>query len=407
MTKNKGRFGPYGGRYVPEMLIPVLEELSEAYDKAKLDPQFNATLKNLYDTYSGRPTPLTYADNLTRKLGGCKIYLKNEGLNHTGAHKINHCLGQILLAKRIGKTRIIAETGAGQHGLATATVAAKLGLECVIYMGAKDIKRQRPNVFYMEQLGARVISVNDGSQTLKEAVSAAMRDLLANSKNTHYVIGSVLGPNPYPRMIRDFQSIIGKEVKKQLRAVEGKSPDLLIACVGGGSNSLGLFAPFLNDRNVKMVGVEAGGHGSRLGEHAARFLSPKVGVLHGYKSYVLQSSDGQIAPTASISAGLDYPGIGPELAMLRDMDRVEFTYASDAEALNAYKLLAKTEGILVALESAHAVAETIKRAPKMSSDEIIVVNLSGRGDKDLFTLARAVHDQPFKQFLKEEVRYGK
>lgn len=402
MIKNKGQFGPYGGRYVPEMLIPVLEELSEAYDKAKLDPEFKVALKQLHKTYSGRPTPLTFAENLTGELGGAKIYLKNEGLNHTGAHKINHCLGQILLAKRIGKTRIIAETGAGQHGLATATVAAKLGLECVIYMGAKDIKRQRPNVFYMEQLGAKVVTVNDGSQTLKDAVSAAMRDLLANSKNTHYVIGSVLGPDPYPRMIRDFQSVIGKETKMQLKEAEGKMPDLLIACVGGGSNSIGLFTPFLRYKDVKMIGVEAGGHGNKLGSHAARFLDPKVGVLHGYKSYLLQTSDGQIAPTSSISAGLDYPGVGPELAMLRDASRIEFTYATDKEAIDAYKLLAKTEGILVALESAHAVAEVIKRAPDMSSDQIIVVNLSGRGDKDLFTLARAVNDEPFRQFLIEE-----
>lgn len=405
MTKNKGHFGPYGGRYVPEMLIPVLEELSDAYDKAVLDPKFNAVLKQLYKTYSGRPTPLTYAENLTRELGGPKIYLKNEGLNHTGAHKINHCLGQILLAKRMGKTRVIAETGAGQHGLATATVAAKLGLECVVYMGTKDIKRQRPNVFYMEQLGAKVIQVDDGSKTLKDAVSAAIRDLLANSKNTHYVIGSVLGPDPYPRMIRDFQSIIGKEAKKQIMEVEGRLPDLLIACVGGGSNSIGLFTPFLGHQSVKMVGVEAGGHGTSLGSHAARFLDPKVGILHGYKSYLLQTEDGQIAPTASISAGLDYPGVGPELAMLRDASRIEFTYATDSEAINAYRLLAKTEGILVALESAHAVAEVIKRAPAMSSNEVIIVNLSGRGDKDLFTLARAINDKPFNQFLREEANH--
>lgn len=403
MTKDNGHFGPYGGRYVPEMLIPVLEELTKAYSQAGRDPQFKAELNMLYATFSGRPTPLTYAENLTQKLGGAKIYLKNEGLNHTGAHKINHCLGQILLAKRMGKTRVIAETGAGQHGLATATVAAKLGLECVVYMGAKDIKRQRPNVFYMEQLGATVVTVNDGAKTLKDAVSAAMRDLLANAKNTHYVIGSVLGPDPYPRMNRDFQSIIGKEVKRQIKAVEQRLPDLLIACVGGGSNSLGLFMPFVGAEAVRMIGVEAGGHGNQLGSHAARFLKPRVGILHGYKSYLLQSKDGQIAPTASIAAGLDYPGIGPELASLRDSGRVNFTHVSDSEALNAYTLLARAEGILVAIESAHAVAEAIRQAPSMTDKEIIVVNLSGRGDKDLFIVTKALGDEPFRQFLKEEI----
>lgn len=400
--KKTTHFGEYGGRYVPEMLVPALDELKEAYAVAKKDPKFHQELRNLYATFSGRPTPLTFAKNLTEKLGGAKIYLKNEGLNHTGAHKINHCLGQVLLAKRMGKTRIIAETGAGQHGLATATVAAKFGLKCTIYMGEVDVARQRPNVFYMERLGAEVVPVTFGSRTLKDAVNATIKDWIANSADTHYVIGSALGPDPYPTMNRDFQSIIGKEVRKQIVKAEGKFPDMLIACVGGGSNSIGLFHPFLKDTQVRMRGVEAGGRGTALGEHASRFQGGKPGVVEGYRSYFLQTPDGQIAPTHSISAGLDYAGIGPELAYLHDLKRVEFTSATDQEALAAYDLLAKTEGIFPALESAHAVAEAIKQAPKMNKDQVIVVNISGRGDKDLFIVARAFKDQSFLDFLREE-----
>ncbi len=395
-------FGVYGGRYVPEMLIPALEELALAYKKAKRDLAFHKELKNLYSTFSGRPTPLTFAANLTRQLGGARIYLKNEGLNHTGAHKINHCLGQILLAKRMGKTRVIAETGAGQHGLATATVAAKFGLKCTIYMGEIDVARQRPNVFYMERLGAEVVSVKEGSRTLKDAVNAALKDFMTNSTDTHYVIGSALGPDPYPTMNRDFQSVIGKEVRQQIMKAEGKLPDLLIACVGGGSNSLGLFSPFVHDKNVRMIGVEAGGRGAKLGDHASRFRGGSPGVIEGYRSYFLQTEDGQIAPTHSISAGLDYAGVGPELAYFHDLKRIQFSSASDKEALAAYDLLAKTEGIFPALESAHAVAEVIKKAPKMSKSQVIVVNISGRGDKDLFIVTRAFHDESFQQFLKTE-----
>lgn len=402
MKKTK-HFGPYGGRYVPEMLIPALDELKEAYLKYKSDPKFKKDLKDLYLHFSGRPTALTFAKNLTQKLGGAKIYLKNEGLNHTGAHKINHCLGQVLLAKRMGKKRIIAETGAGQHGLATATVAAKFGLKCAVYMGEVDIARQRPNVFYMQRLGAEVVPVSFGSKTLKDAVNAAIKDWISNSKDTHYVIGSALGPDPYPVMNRDFQSIVGKEVKKQILKAEGKLPDMLIACVGGGSNSIGLFYPFIKDTQIEMVGVEAGGKGKKLGEHAARFQGGKPGVIEGFKSYFLQNSDGQVANTHSISAGLDYAGIGPELAYLHDLNRVQFVSASDSEALQAYDLLAKTEGIFPALESAHAVAEAIKRAPQMKKNEIIVVNISGRGDKDLFIVARAFGDVSFQEFLKDEV----
>lgn len=401
MKKTK-HFGPYGGRYVPEMLIPALEELKTAYNTFKNHPEFKKELQELYQHFSGRPTPLTFAKNLTTQLGGAKIYLKNEGLNHTGAHKINHCLGQVLLAKRMGKKRIIAETGAGQHGLATATVAAKFGLKCTVYMGEVDIARQRPNVFYMERLGAQVVPVSFGSRTLKDAVNAAIKDWISHSEDTHYVIGSALGPDPYPVMNRDFQSIIGKEVRKQIKSLEGRLPDVLIACVGGGSNSIGLFHPFLKDTQIKMIGVEAGGTGKKIGQHAARFQGGKPGVIEGFKSYFLQTKDGQVAPTHSISAGLDYAGVGPELAHLHDLDRVQFTSATDAEALAAYDTLAKTEGIFPALESAHAVAEAIKRAPKLSKDTIIVVNVSGRGDKDLFIVAKAFSDDSFSEFLRRE-----
>lgn len=405
MAKTK-HFGPYGGRYVPEMLIPALEKLKRAYREAKKDKVFKKELKELYRNYSGRPTPLTFAGNLTARLGGAKIYLKNEGLNHTGAHKINHCLGQVLLAKKMGKTRIIAETGAGQHGLATATVAAKFGMKCSVYMGEVDIARQRPNVFYMERLGTEVVSVSFGSKTLKDAVNATLKDWIANLDDTHYVIGSVLGPDPYPEMNRDFQSVVGREVMRQLKRVERKGPDVLVACVGGGSNSMGLFYPFLRDKRVRMVGVEAGGKGMKSGEHAARFKGGKVGVVEGYKSYFLQTKEGQVRKTHSIGAGLDYAGIGPELAYLHDTGRVEFSVATDKEALGAYDLLAKTEGIFPALESAHAVAEAIKLAPKMKKSQVMVVNVSGRGDKDLFIVARAFGDESFRRFLAEEVDRG-
>ncbi len=400
---NTTHYGPYGGRYVPEMLIPALEQLKAAYRKYQHDQDFKQELSELYRTFSGRPTPLTYAENLTQHLGGARIYLKNEGMNHTGAHKINHCLGQMLLAKKMGKKRVIAETGAGQHGLATATVAAKFGMRCTIYMGEVDIARQRPNVFYMEQLGAEVVPVSFGSKTLKDAVNAAIKDWIATSQDTHYVIGSVLGPDPYPEMNRDFQSVVGTEVMREFTENIGRLPDTLIACVGGGSNAMGLFSPFVSHKEVVLVGVEAGGIGTANGQHATRFRGGEVGVIEGYKSYFLQTADGQIAPTHSIAAGLDYPGIGPELALLHDEQKITFTSATDQEALAAYQLLAKTEGIFPALESAHAVAEAVKRAPSMKPTQTMVVNISGRGDKDLFIVSRALKDQTFKQFLAEEM----
>jgi len=400
---NKGHFGQFGGRYVPEMLIPALEELEIAYLKAKKDKSFQKEFNYYLKTYAGRPTPLTFAKNLTEKLGGAKIYLKNEGLNHTGAHKITHCIGQALIAKRMGKKRLIAETGAGQHGVATATVAAKFGFSCTVYMGEVDIARQRPNVFLMERLGAKVVSVGFGSKTLKDAVNAALKDWIENVDTTHYLLGSVVGPHPYPTMTRDFQSIVGKEVKKQLQKEEGKLPDYVIACVGGGSNAIGIFTQFLKDTNVKLIGVEAGGKGKKIGQHASRFNGGSVGVVEGYKSFFLQDTDGQIQRTHSISAGLDYAGIGPELAYLREKQRVKFTSSSDQEALDAFDVLAKTEGIIAALESSHAVAEAIKLTPKLKKSDVIVVNLSGRGDKDLFILAKAFGDNKFVEFLKNYV----
>jgi len=388
MSNKNGHFGKFGGRYVPEMLIPALEELEEIYEKAKKDPSFEKELNYLYLHYAGRPTPLYFAKNLTQKLGGAKIYLKNEGLLHTGAHKLNNCLGQALLAKRMDKKRLIAETGAGQHGLAVATVAAKFGFKCTIYMGEVDVKRQRPNVFWIEQLGAEVIPVSFGTKSLKDAVNAALKDYLANVKDSYFLLGSTVGPHPYPSMVKDFQSIIGKEVREQLMEQEGKLPDYLIACVGGGSNALGLFDSFLEEK-VKMIGVEAGGKGvEKLGQHAARFQGGKIGVVEGYKSVFLQDEDGQVLPTQSISAGLDYPGVGPEIAYLKKKKRIKFTYVTDDKTLIAFKILAKTEGIIAALESCHAVAEAMKLAPKLSKKEIIVVNLSGRGDKDIFILMK-------------------
>jgi tryptophan synthase beta chain len=379
----RGRFGEFGGRYVPETLMHPVEELEQAYQVARTDPNFKAELDRLLKDFAGRPTPLFHARRLTERLGGAQVYLKREDLLHTGAHKINNCLGQGLLAQRMGKTRLVAETGAGQHGVATATVAALLGLECVVYMGEEDMARQAPNVFRMRLLGAQVVSVSSGSKTLKDAINEGMRDWVTNVHNTHYLMGSVLGPHPYPMMVRDFQRIIGQEARRQILESVGRLPDLLCACVGGGSNSIGLFYDFIPDPSVRMLGVEAGGRGPNLGEHAARFAGGKPGVLHGSYTYVLQTEDGLIASTHSVSAGLDYPAVGPEHAALFRQGRVEYTHVSDQEALEAARLLSQVEGIIPALEPAHALAEVVKRAPGMPHDRIIVVNLSGRGDKDL------------------------
>jgi len=378
-----GRFGAYGGRYVPESLMAALEELEGAYEKAKRDRKFQKRLDHLLKIYAGRPTPLFFARRLTAKLGGAKIYLKREDLLHTGAHKINNCLGQALLVERMGKHRVIAETGAGQHGVATATVCALFGFECVVYMGTEDMRRQELNVFRMRLLGAEVRGVDSGSRTLKDAINEAMRDWVTNVRTTHYLLGSVLGAHPYPTMVRDFHRVIGREARAQIRKAEGKLPNAIIACVGGGSNSIGIFYDFLKDKKVELIGVEAGGRGLTLGDHAARFRGGAPGVLQGTYSYVLQDASGQIATTHSVSAGLDYPSIGPEHAMLKDTGRAQYVPASDAEALEATVLLARTEGIIPALESAHAVAEVIKRAPKMKKSEIVIVNISGRGDKDI------------------------
>ena len=387
-----GRFGAYGGRYVPETLVAALEELEHEYAKARRDRRFQKELDRLLRDYAGRPTPLSFAQRLTAKLGGARVYLKREDLLHTGAHKINNCLGQALLAVRMGKRRIIAETGAGQHGVATATVCALLGLECVVYMGTEDMRRQELNVFRMRLLGAEVRPVEAGSRTLKDAINEAMRDWVTNVRTTHYLLGSVLGAHPYPTMVRDFQSVIGKEARAQIQKAAGRLPSMIIACVGGGSNAIGIFHAFLGDKKVRLVGVEAGGRGSELGEHAARVAIPggAPGVLQGTFSYVLQDAAGQIAPTHSVSAGLDYPAIGPEHAALKDSGRAEYVSASDAEALAACKLLSETEGIIPALESAHAVAECAKRAPKMRKSDVVIVNVSGRGDKDIGILRQGL-----------------
>jgi tryptophan synthase beta chain len=392
-VSTRGRFGPYGGQFVPEVLMPALIELEAAYAQAQRDPAFEARLEGLLHTYVGRPTPLTFAARLTAHLGGAKIYLKREDLAHSGAHKINNALGQALLAQQMGKPRVVAETGAGQHGVGTATACALLGLECVVYMGTVDIARQQPNVFRMRLLGAQVHPVDSGSRTLKDAINEAIRDWVTNVKDTHYLLGSALGPHPYPTIVRDFQSVIGREARRQSLAAEGRLPDLLIACVGGGSNAIGLFHSFLGDKEVDMIGVEAGGQGIASGRHAARFADPeraRVGVLHGTCSYVLQDADGQILDTHSISAGLDYPSVGPEHSLLRDQNRVNYTYATDEEALEAFHLLCRLEGIIPALESAHAIAEAIKQAPRLPRDAIVIVNLSGRGDKDLDTVMQTV-----------------
>ncbi|MEM7333769.1 MAG: tryptophan synthase subunit beta [Chloroflexota bacterium] len=403
-TRLPSKFGPYGGQFVPETLMPALHELEAAYIEAKADPTFQEELDHLLETYVGRTSPLSYAGRLTDYLGGAKIYLKREDLNHTGAHKINNALGQALLAKRMGKQRIIAETGAGQHGVGTATACALLGLECIVYMGEVDIARQQPNVFRMKLVGTEVRPVSSGSKTLKDAINEAIRDWVTNVRDSYYLLGSALGPHPYPTMVRDFQSVIGQEARQQILEAEGRLPDMLIACVGGGSNAIGLFHPFVDDTAVQMVGVEAGGSGIESGKHAARFavsasaenatgVQARLGVLHGTKSYLLQTADGQIAETHSISAGLDYPSVGPEHAWLRDQERAGYTYATDDEALEGVKMLSKLEGIIPALESSHAIAEVMKVAPTMSKDEIIIVNLSGRGDKDLETIIRELGDQ--------------
>ena len=383
-----GRFGAYGGRYVPETLVAALDELDRAYAEAQADPDFHLKLDSLLRDFAGRPTPLYFAARLTEALGGAKIYLKREDLLHTGAHKINNCLGQALLAIRMGKKRIIAETGAGQHGVATATVCALFGLDCVVYMGDEDMRRQELNVFRMKLLGAEVRGVSSGSRTLKDAINEAMRDWVTNVRTTHYLLGSVLGAHPYPAMVRDFHRVISREARAQIIEKENRLPSAIIACVGGGSNAIGAFYEFIPDKEVRLIGVEAGGRGTVLGEHAARFQGGSPGVLQGTYSYVLQDDNGQIALTHSVSAGLDYPSIGPEHAALHDAGRAEYTSATDAEALEATLRLARTEGIIPALESAHAVAECIKRAPKMSARDIVLVNISGRGDKDMGILTR-------------------
>ncbi|MDZ5646854.1 tryptophan synthase subunit beta [Nitrospirillum sp. BR 11828] len=383
-----GHFGIYGGRFVAETLMPLILDLEKAYTAAKDDPAFKAEMGYYLSQYVGRPSKLYFAERLTKELGGAKIYLKREELNHTGAHKINNCIGQILLAKRMGKTRIIAETGAGQHGVATATVCALFGLPCTIYMGEVDIARQQPNVFRMKLLGAEVKPVVSGSRTLKDAMNEALRDWVTNVGDTFYIIGTTAGPHPYPALVRDFQSIIGHEVREQMVAMEGRLPDTLVACIGGGSNALGLFHPFLDDADVAMVAVEAAGHGIATGAHAASLTGGRPGVLHGNRTYLLQDEDGQIVEGHSISAGLDYPGIGPEHSWLHDVGRVTYVSATDTEALDAFQRLSKVEGIIPALESAHALAEVIRRAPTLPKDHLMVVNLSGRGDKDIFTVAR-------------------
>jgi tryptophan synthase beta chain len=386
----QGRFGPYGGRYVPETLMYPLQQLEEEYFRAQHDPEFQQELTYYLRQFCGRPTPLYFAERLTKELAGPKIYLKREDLLHTGAHKINNAMGQILLARRMGKTRIIAETGAGQHGVATATVAAMFGLKCVIYMGEVDCRRQELNVFRMKMLGAEVVPVTAGQKTLKEAVNEAMRDWVTNVRHTHYILGTAYGAHPYPVMVRNFQRIIGDEARRQILEQEGRLPDLLIACVGGGSNAIGLFYPFLEDKSVQMLGIEAGGEGIIPEKHAARFQGGSLGVLQGTRSFILQDEQGQIQATHSVSAGLDYAAVGPEHAWLRDQKRVQYGYATDQEALGAFVTLARLEGIIPALESAHAVAAVMERAPKMPGDQLVIVNLSGRGDKDVAQVAARI-----------------
>jgi len=400
-------FGDYGGRYVPEMLVPALEELSRSYFRYRESLEFQRELQSLRKNYAGRPTPLYFAQNLTKLGGGCKIYLKLESLCQTGAHKINNALGQALLAKKMGKTCLVAETGAGQHGLATAAVAARFGLQSRIFMGEVDIKRQYPNVFFMKTMGAEIIPVRDGTKTLKDAVNAALKYWIKHLEDTHYLLGSAVGPFPYPLMVRDFQSVIGQEVKAQLYAYEKRLPDVLVACVGGGSNSIGLFYPFLKDKKVRLYGVEAGGRGPGCGENARRLgKNPKKGIVQGYKSYFILDDEGQVQPTHSISAGLDYAGLGPELAHLHDVGRICFDQVTDEDALVAFKTLGQTEGIIPALESAHAVAYALKIARNFSRRQVMVVNISGRGDKDLFIAAKELDGEGWMKFLKEEANRG-
>jgi tryptophan synthase beta chain len=384
----RGHFGIYGGRFVAETLMPLVLELEKAYTAAKSDPAFKAEMDGYLTHYVGRPSPLYFAERLTQHCGGAKIYLKREELNHTGAHKVNNVLGQILLARRMGKSRIIAETGAGMHGVATATLCARFGLECIVYMGVVDVERQKANVFRMNMLGAKVVPVQSGAKTLKDAMNEALRDWVTNVESTFYCIGTIAGPHPYPMMVRDFQSIIGRETREQLRAAEGRLPDSLVACIGGGSNAMGLFHPFLDDKDIEIYGVEAAGHGLDTGMHAASIAGGRPGVLHGNRTYLLMSEDGQIDEAHSISAGLDYPGIGPEHSWLHDVGRVTFLSATDDEALNAFRLLSKLEGIIPALEPAHAIAKVLDLAPQKPKDHLMVVNLSGRGDKDLDTVSR-------------------
>ncbi|MAZ02550.1 MAG: tryptophan synthase subunit beta [Sneathiella sp.] len=385
-----GHFGIFGGQFVAETLMPLILELDKAYEASKEDPEFAKELSGLLKNFVGRESPLYFAERLTEHYGGAKIYLKREDLNHTGAHKINNCMGQILLARRMGKKRIIAETGAGQHGVATATVAARFGLDCAIYMGETDIERQKPNVFRMKLLGAEVVPVKSGARTLKDAMNEALRDWVTNVEDTFYIIGTVAGPHPYPELVRDFQCVIGDETRRQIMAAEGRLPDTLLACIGGGSNAMGLFHPFLDDEKVEIIGVEAAGHGIDTDKHAASLKGGRPGVLHGNRTYLLQDDDGQILEAHSISAGLDYPGIGPEHSWLNDVGRVKYVNATDAEALEAFQLCCKLEGIIPALESAHALAYLEKLAPGLPKDHLIVVNLSGRGDKDIFTVADAL-----------------
>ena len=382
-----GHFGMFGGRFVAETLMPLILQLDEAYKAAKVDPEFQAEMASYLAHYVGRPSPLYFAERLTEHLGGAKIYLKRDELNHTGAHKVNNVLGQILLARRMGKKRIIAETGAGQHGVATATLCARFGLQCVVYMGAVDVERQKPNVFRMKMLGAEIVPVQSGTKTLKDAMNEALRDWVTNVADTFYCIGTVAGPHPYPAMVRDFQSVIGRETREQMMEREGRLPDSLVACIGGGSNAIGLFHPFLDDKDVEIYGVEAAGHGVSSGLHAASLTGGRPGVLHGNRTYLLMNEDGQITDAHSISAGLDYPGIGPEHSWLHDVGRVKYISATDQEALAAFQLLSKLEGIIPALEPAHAVAKVVELAPKLPKDHLMVVNLCGRGDKDIFTVA--------------------
>ncbi|MSQ93234.1 MAG: tryptophan synthase subunit beta [Gemmataceae bacterium] len=388
-----GRFGPYGGRYVPETLMHALRQLSEHYDAARADPEFQKRLDYYLRHYVGRPSQLYFAERLTKYAGGARIFLKREDLNHTGAHKINNCLGQALLCKRMGKPRIIAETGAGQHGVATATAAALFGFQCQVYMGEEDVRRQKLNVFKMRAMGTEVVSVTSGSRTLRDAINEAMRDWMASVENTHYIIGSVVGPHPFPMMVRDFQSVIGNETKQQCHEQIGRLPDVVIACVGGGSNSAGMFYPFVGDHDVELIGVEAGGKGDKEGDHAATLSQGKPGVLHGSMSYVLQDKDGQTANVHSVSAGLDYPGVGPEHSYWKDSKRVTYTHVSDADALQAFSLCSKLEGILPALETSHAIVEAVRMAAKRSHEDVVVVCFSGRGDKDCFEVARLMGEE--------------